>query len=183
MTFAPKHGNRRCPVSVLLLFLPVAVAFAHGGGNWNAFTIDKVNDTARARVLDVQSLLADVIRGRGQSDAWPPGAFRIRRDELFTVKEEVDEILEHYLIDGINVQAMPSLHAEPRAGRTAAASRALEAGIALLEHAASQESADAFVADFYAGGLAAKLYELLEAHSDRMDVYARLSNSDESAKE
>lgn len=163
---------------VMLLVMAPATAPGHGGGNWNAFTIDKVNDTARARVLDVQALLSNIIRGRGAGDGWPPSEFRVKRDELITVKEEVDEILEHYVIDGVNVQAMQALHAEPRAGRTAAASRALDAGIALLEHAASLPDPDKVVEDFYSGGLAARLYELLEAHSDRMDVYAALTKSD-----
>lgn len=165
-------------VVAVLLLAPIATVWAHGGGNWNAFTIDKVNDTARAQVFDAQAMLSEVILGRGDAGDWPPSAFRTKRDELITVKEEVDEILEHYVIDGINVQAMPALHAEPRAGRTAAASQALDAGIALLDHAASMATPDAVVEDFYAGGLAARLYELLEAHSDRMDVYAALTKGD-----
>lgn len=165
--------------AALLAFLPAAEAPAHGGGNWDAFTIDTVNDNARGRTRDAQLLLSDVILGRDGKEEWPLSSLKRARDELITVKEEVDEVLEHYVLDGTNIQIPASLHAEPRAGRTVAASGALNAGIALLDYAAAFEKADDFIAEFYSGGLAAKLYELLEAHGDRMDLYAELTRHDE----
>ncbi|MDH3431459.1 MAG: hypothetical protein OEQ14_15765 [Gammaproteobacteria bacterium] len=155
--------------------LPDGELLAHGGGNWTAFTIDGVDDNARVEVLKVQSLVSEVIRGRADSGDWPLETFRPARDALLTVKEEVDEILEHYAIDGVNLQLASDLKAEPRAGRTVAASRALDAGIALLDRAASLDNSDSFVKEFYGGGMAARLYELLEAQVDRMDLYAILS--------
>lgn len=165
--------------AALLAFLPAGEAPAHGGGNWDAFTIDTVNDNARGRARDAQLLSSEVILGRAGTDEWPLASLRRARDELITIKEEVDEVLEHYVLDGMNLQVPETLHAEPRAGRTVAASGALNAGIALLDHAASFENADDLVAEFYAGGLVAKLYELLEAHGDRMDLYAALTRDEE----
>ncbi len=160
---------------LLSIVLPGGTASAHGGGNWDPFTIDGVNDRARVEVLKVQALISEVIRGRAGADTWPVAGLSELRDALITVKEEVDEILEHYLIDGVNVQLLAALHEEPRAGRTVAASRALDAGIAILDHAASRENADAFVSEFYAAGMAARLFELLEANVDRLDLYAALT--------
>lgn len=165
--------------AALLTFIPASEVPAHGGGNWDAFTIDAVNDNARGRARDAQLLLSEVILGRAGKDEWPLASLRTTRDQLITVKEEVDEVLEHYVLDGTNIQVPESLHAEPRAGRTVAASGALNAGIALLDHAAAFEKAEDFVAEFYAGGLAAKLYELLDAHGDRMDLYAALTRDEE----
>ena len=168
-----RMGQRTAITAVACLMS--AGVYAHGGGNWNAFRIDGVNDNARARVIAIQGIFGEIIRGRSGADQWPVPALRETRDTLITAKEEVDEVLEHYVIDGINIQVFSILQAEPRAGRTVAASRALDAGIALIDHAASFDSADDFIADFYAGGLAARLYELLEAHGERMDLYKLLT--------
>ncbi len=149
----------------------------HGGDNWDPFTIDGVNDSARTEIAKVQAVVADVIRGRAGRDAWPVAALDEQRDALFTVKELVDEILEHYAFEGVSVQFPPALHAEPRAGRTYAASRALDAGIAIIDHATSLDSADTFVAEFYAGGMTARLIELIDTNVDRMDLYAALTSS------
>jgi hypothetical protein len=170
------------PLLAAALFLAVVAgheAMAHGGGNWEPFTIDGVNDSARGRVIEVQALMSEIIRGRAGKDVWPLASFRETHDALMTVKEEVDEVLEHYVTDGVNVQNPAVLHAEPRVGRTAAASRALAAALALVDRAGALDSADAFVAEFYAGGVAAQLYELLEAHGDRMDLYAALTSAGE----
>lgn len=158
-------------------------ADAHGGGNWDPFTISVVNDRARDHIVEAQVLAAEIIRGRVGGDQWPIANHDQTRDTLITAKEEVDEILEHYVNDGVNVQLPATLHARPQAGRTAAASRALAAAIALLERAAAMETADEFVAEFYAGGPAASLYELLEAHADRMAVYAMLMAATGSGEE
>lgn len=168
-----------CIVALLIAMTPVNQIAAHGGGNWDPFTIDGVNDNARGRILEVQGLLSEIIRGRTGGDKWPPANFRQTRDALITVKEEVDEVLEHYVIDGRNIQVAAELHAEPRAGRSVAASGGLNAAIALIDHAVSLDSADTFIQDFYAAGLAARLYELLGAHLDRMDLYSVLTAHEE----
>ena len=152
---------------------------AHGGDNWDPFTIDGANDNAHGEALKVHALMADVIRGRAGSDDWPVDGLLEMRDALLTVKEVVDEILEHYLFEGVNVQSALTLHAHPRAGRTVAASRALDAGIAIIEHATSLDDADAFISDFYVDDMAARLFELLEVNVDRMDLYAALTESAE----
>ena len=147
----------------------------HGGDNWDPFTIDAANDSARIEIVKVQATMADVLRGRTGRDGWPIASLALQRDALIMIKEQVDEILEHYAFEGVNVQYPPSLHAEPRAGRTFAASRSLDASIAIIDHAATLASADDFVADFYAGGIVARLLELLESNVDRMDLYAALT--------
>ena len=159
--------------------VPSSDAPAHGGGNWDPFTIDSVNDNARGRARDAQILMSEIILGRSGKDDWPLPALRTTRDQLITVKEEVDEVIEHYVLDGVNVQVAESLHADPRVGRSMAASGALNAAISLLDHAAGFESVDELVAEFYASGLAARLYELVEAHGDRMDLYATLTAAQE----
>ncbi len=165
----------------LLFFGTTAVApvHAHGGGNWEPFTIKVVNDRARTRITEFQVMLADVIRRRSAAGNWPLAADAERRDELITAKEEVDEIIEHYINDGINVQLTTTLHSMPQAGRTVAASQALGAALALLEHSKRFEAAADFVDEFYSGGVVARLLELVDAQRDRMDLYALLVQAEE----
>ncbi|MDX1500573.1 MAG: hypothetical protein R3176_11775 [Woeseiaceae bacterium] len=174
--------NRVVRALVVTCLLPVGALFAHGGGNWDPFTISVVNDRARDRIVETQVLVAEIIRGRAGADDWPLPTVTETRDALITAKEEVDEIIEHYVNDGINVQLPATLHAAPQVGRTVAASRALAAAIAIVERSATLASADAFVEEFYAGGLVASLYELLEAHADRMAVYALLADASETVR-
>ncbi len=166
-----------CAVVASLAMMSFDQVRAHGGDNWEPFTIDGVNDDARGEVLKVHTLMADVIRGRAGTDDWPVDGLKEMRDALLTVKEVIDEILEHYLFEGINVQTVSALHAKPRAGRTVAASRALAAGIAIIEYAASLDNADVFITEFYTGDLPARLFELLEVNVDRMDLYAAMTES------
>ena len=95
-----------CAVVASLAMMSFDQVRAHGGDNWEPFTIDGVNDDARGEVLKVHTLMADVIRGRAGSDDWPVDGLKERRDKLLTVKEVIDEILEHYLFEGINVQTV-----------------------------------------------------------------------------
>jgi len=171
-----KKMNAGCAVLsiALLLFSANTQVFAHGGGNWDPFTIDRVNNDAEARVLQLQQQISNLIRARTEADVWPMPELQGLRDGFFNAKEEVDEVLEHFVSDGANLQLTENLRAEPRMGRTAAASRSLEASITLIAHAATLESKDAFVKEFYSRGPAAILYELLEAHKDRMDLYGEL---------
>ncbi|MBT8100179.1 MAG: hypothetical protein KJO82_10530 [Gammaproteobacteria bacterium] len=161
----------------LLCTLLSCELWPHGGDNWDPFTIDSVNDSARIEIAKVQGVMADVLRGRAGRDGWPVTGLVEQRDALLTAKELVDEILEHYAFEGVNVQYLPALHAEPRAGRTYAASRALDAGIAIIDHAVTLDSADPFIAEFYAGGMTARLIELLDTNADRMDLYAALTTN------
>ncbi len=174
--------NRVACALMVTCLLPIGAIYAHGGGNWDPFTISVVNDRARDRVVETQVLVAEIIRGRAGAEDWPLPSFSETRDALITTKEEVDEIIEHYVNDGVNVQLPATLHTAPQAGRTVAASRALAAAIAIVERTATFDSADAFVEEFYAGGLAASLYELLEAHADRMAVYALLAEASEAMR-
>lgn len=169
-------------IVLLLVASPVERLEAHGGGNWDPFTIDTVNNGARDRLLALQALMSEVIRGRIGGDKWPLDDFQKTRDALLTIKEEVDEIVAHFVFDGVNIQAASQLRDEPRAGRAEAASRAIDAGIALLEDATAQENAKAFISDFYARGMTARLYELLGAHLDRMELYAALTSQSEEGR-
>lgn len=167
-----------CAVIGLALLAATGVdqpVHAHGGGNWDPFTISVVNNRARDRAVEAQALVADIIRGRAGRKNWPVDEYDEVRNGLITAKEEVDEILEHFVNDGLNVQMPASLHSQPQAGRTMAASRALTAAIALLERVGAAPSANDFVDEFYAAGQAASLYELIDAHRDRMAVYDLLA--------
>jgi len=166
-------------IVVLLALSPAAEVTAHGGGNWDPFTIDTVNNHAHERLLELRGLMSEVIRGRMGDEEWPLAEFQETRDQMITVKEEVDEILEHFVLDGMNIQDTSLLRTKPRAGRSEAANRGLDAGIAMIEHATSLESAEAVIGDFYARGMTARLYELLEAHIDRMELYAVLTSQSE----
>ncbi len=174
------------PISALalvgLMFFGATVVppvHAHGGGNWEPFTIRVVNDRARTRIIEFQATVAEIIRRRAAAGTWPLAADAERRDELITAKEEVDEIIEHYVNDGVNVQLTTTLHGMPQAGRTIAASQALAAAIALLEHSKRFEAAADFVDEFYSGGVVARLLELVDAQRDRMDLYALLAQAEE----
>ncbi|MDH3531802.1 MAG: hypothetical protein OEO82_02675 [Gammaproteobacteria bacterium] len=176
MKLKPSNRFACCAAALLLALSPASEVIAHGGGNWDPFTIDTVNDKARDRLLELQALVSEVIRGRIGNDEWPLGELRESRDQLLTLKEDVDEIVAHFVFDGVNIQAASQLRTEPRAGRAEAANRGIAAGIALIEHAMSFENAEAVVGDFYAFGMTARLYELLGAHIDRMELYAVLTS-------
>jgi hypothetical protein len=162
-------------ISLIVLSAPFDHVRAHGGDNWFPFTIDGVNDNARVEALKVQGLMADVIRGRTGAEDWPIAGLQEVRDSLLMAKEVVDEVLEHYLVEGIDIRSVSALHTEPRAGRTVAASRSLAAGISIIEYAATLDDADAFITQFYLGDMPAQLFELLEVNIDRMDLYAAMT--------
>jgi hypothetical protein len=52
-------------IALLILAINVDV-FAHGGGNWNAFTIDRVNNKAHSQVLQLQQQISNLIRSRSE---------------------------------------------------------------------------------------------------------------------
>ena len=173
-------SKRSISISIFAITLVVlSILFdhvrAHGGDNWDPFTIDGVNDNARVEVLKVQVLMAGVIRGRIGAEDWPVAGLQEMRDSLLTVKEVVDEVLDHYLVEGIDVRSTAALHAEPRAGRSVAASRSLAAGINIVGYAATLSDADTFITKFYLGDMPAQLFELLEVNIDRMDLYAAMT--------
>lgn len=150
-------------------------AVAHGGGNWSAYNIDRVLDDVKERVLDAQSEMSDIIRRRSLAETWPaPGLDRMR-DELIVLQEQVDEILDHYLAEGVNLTSPEQLRATPMSGRSVAAGAALTACVALLARASDLETQDAFIGELYSGGPAARLLELVDAHRDRMDLYEALT--------
>ena len=62
---------------------------AHGGGNWEPFTIDGVNDDARIEVSKVHALMATVIRGRSGADDWPVDGTKERRGAVLSFREGV----------------------------------------------------------------------------------------------
>jgi hypothetical protein len=162
-------------ITLIVFSTPFDHVRAHGGDNWDPFMIDGVNDNARVEVLKVQALMADVIRGRIGAEDWPVAGLQEMRDSLLTAKEVVDEVLEHYLVEGVDVRSTAALHAEPRAGRSVAASRSLAAGISIIEYAATLADADTFITKFYLGDMPARLFELLEVNVDRMDLYAAMT--------
>lgn len=118
--------------------------------------------------------ISDILRRRSDANVWPVPALQRTRDELIVLKEQVHEIVEHFLADGVNLQSPEDLRAKPRSGRSVAAMQALEACIALIDRAAALESQNAFISEFYSDGRAARIFELADAHRDRMDLYEAL---------
>ncbi len=167
---------------LLALLAPGTDAIAHGGGNWSAYNIDRVLDDAEKRVLDAQRELSALIRRQQVAETWPAPRLTRLRDGLIMLKEQVDEILEHYVSEGVNVASPQQLRANPLSGRSVAAGAALDACIVLLQRAADFATQDALIAEFYSGGPAARLFELAEAHRDRMDLYEALGVLTEEAR-
>lgn len=161
-------------VYIFAMLVAAQSAFGHGGGNWNAFRIDRVTDDAYDRVVEAQAQIGNIISQRTRVDEWPAPALKHRRDELIGLKDEMDEILEHFILDGLNIDHPDTRRAEPRVGRSLAASKALNAVIALLNRALDSEDQSAFVAEFYGGGPAAWMYESIDSNLDRMVLYSLL---------
>lgn len=160
-------------VASCIVAITVSVeAIAHGGGNWHEFTIERVNDEVHGRIVRIQQDLTTLIRGQsGDVSASPAEELTRTRDELIEAKEQVEEILEHYAVEGVNVHAPQVRRAQPIIGRTMAANSALEAGIGILNRAIQLDDRKAFIEEFYSQQDLTHLFQLLESHRDRMELY------------
>jgi hypothetical protein len=156
------------------LFL-IADAAAHGDLDWNDFTIDNKNNSVEVSLQKVKQVIGDVVLARREVSKWPDPELLRTRDELATLKEDVDDLLNHLREDGIRLQVTAALRENPRAGRSVAASHAIDMGIELLEHVAAQESAAAFEEELHVGGTGAYMFDLMDSYVDIMGLYAELT--------
>jgi hypothetical protein len=173
---------RRCRrgfLPALLAWAMTAGVFAHDAGNLNEFTVDRANDAAREKILEAQNVLTKVLRGGGKDKAWPLPDLERLKDDIRHMKEDADLSMDYLANQGVNIRNPQSLMANPLAGRTVSATRALETGLALLEHAASLETREAFVKEVYTRGMSYYMYDLLDAYRDKMDLYAALMEKQE----
>lgn len=151
-----------------------AGVFAHDAGNLNEFTVDRANDAAAEKVVEAQTVLTKVLRGGDKDQAWPLPELEQLQEDFRHMKEDADLSMDYLANEGVNIRSPQALKANPLAGRTVSATRALETGMALIEHAVSLKSREAFVKEVYTRGMAYYMYDLLDAYRDKMDLYATL---------
>jgi len=76
--------------------------------------------------------------------------------------------------DGIHIQIKSTLLENPRAGRSVAASYAVELALELVEHIASQEDQYAFKRELNQDGKGAYIFDLMDSYTDSMAAYKSL---------
>jgi hypothetical protein len=160
-----------------LLLLGLAFAAdvaAHGELDWNDFKIDNKNNSVETSIQHAKQVISDIVLARREVSKWPdPELLRVQND-LSSLKEEVDDMLNHFREDGIHMQLTSALRANPRAGRAVAGSYAIEIGIELIEHMTSLDSPAAFADELHTGGIGAYMFDLMDAYADNMGLYAAL---------
>lgn len=166
---------RGCLLTAIFLVSFTPEVRAHGDTNWNEYTIEKVNKEVTSDIQRVQSLVAHVVLSQKEPDAWPTPEMRQLETELKELQEEVDDMINHLTQDGIDIQSRAQLVADPRAGRGVAAGDALQTCIDLLDHAASLAGRKELAQELDTDGLAAYMYDLLDAQSLNMELYGRLN--------
>lgn len=167
---------------LLLACLALSRAWAHGETNWNDFTIDRVNNQVLTSVGRVQDLIANVVLSEKKPASWPTPVMQQTEKELKELQEDVNDMVDHLVQDGLDVQSAEQLMNNPRAGRGVAASRALQTSLDLLDHAASLAGRDALAKELHTDGLAAYMYDLLDAQKRNMALYKKLSDVTGGAK-
>lgn len=170
---------RRGIIAAVLAGFMTGAAFAHDAGNLNEFTVARANDAAAEKIVEAQTLLTKVLRGGDKDKAWPLPALEQLQEDFRHMKEDADLSMDYLVNQGINIRSPQALKENPLAGRTVSATRALETGLALLEHAGSLDSREAFVKEVYTRGMAYYMYDLLDAYRDKMDLYAALMKEPE----
>lgn len=163
------------PVFMVILCLPSGKILAHTEGAWNDFMIDNKNDTAAVTLAYVRKQIADLALGKKRVSNWPdPVLMQLKRDLLVLI-EEYEYMLNHLQeADGIHIQIKRTLLENPRAGRSVAASYAVELALELVEHIASQEDQFAFKRELNVDGKGAYIFDLMESYTDSMAVYKSL---------
>ncbi len=157
-----------------LSFTSVSVS-AHMEGAWNDFMIDNKNDRAEVTLSYVRKQIADISLGRKSVTSWPdPVLIQLRRDLLILI-EEYEFMLSHLEeADGIHIQIKSTLLENPRAGRSVAASYAVELALELVNHIASQEDQYAFKKELNVDGKGAYIFDLMDSYTESMAVYKLL---------
>jgi hypothetical protein len=151
---------------------------AHGESDWNDFKIDNKGDSVATTLQHVRTVISDVILGRRAVSRWPDQELLRARDELLHLNEELDGLLDYLKEDGTQLQFSKALRENPRAGRSVAASHAVEACIDLLEHINSLDGPAAFEMELETDGIGVYMFDLMDAYTDQMDLYADLINTE-----
>lgn len=147
---------------------------AHGESDWNDFKVDNKNNSVEAHIQHVRQLISDIVLGRREISRWPDRELLRARDELVHLKEEMDDMLNHFTEDGVHLQLTDSLRSNPRAGRSVAASHAVEICVELIEHIASLDGPAAFEEELHTGGKGLYMFDLMDSYADQMGLYAEL---------
>ncbi len=137
--------------------------------------IDNKNDNAAVMLTYVRKQIADIALGRKQMTSWPdPILIQLRRDLMILV-EEYEYMLNHLQeADGIHIQIKQTLLDNPRAGRSVAASYAVELALELVEHIAAQEDQYAFKRELNQDGKGAYIFDLMDSYTESISVYKSL---------
>lgn len=168
---------RRC-CSVAMLWI-VSLVFAgdvlaHGDMDWNDFTIDNKNNSVEVSLQQVRKLIGDLVLDRRPVPTWPdPDLLRVKA-ELLDLQEEMDDLLNHFGEDKINIRLPSSLRQHPRAGRSVAASHAIEVAVDLLSHIARSDGPESFEEELHEGGIGSYMFDLMESYADMMSLYGAL---------
>ena len=160
------------PTFLVFFFIPSGKILAHTEGAWNDFMIDNKNDTAEVTLAYVRKQIADLALGKKRVTNWPdPELMQLKRDLLVLI-EEYEYMLNHLQeADGIHIQIKRTLLENPRAGRSVAASYAVELALELVEHIASQEDQYAFKRELNVDGKGAYIFDLMDSYTESMSVY------------
>lgn len=154
------------------------IANAHDAGNLNEVIIERTNQSAVKQVLAVQNRLTALIRSSGESSTWPDADLQGLSDDLRHLQEDLVLSLDYFANQGLNLQNKDVLKENPIAGRAVAANRAVETGMALLNHIGSLDNRNAFVQDIYSRGLSYYMYDLVGAYQDKLSLYEELLEAD-----
>ena len=176
MKLTIRNAFRKGSLLSLVCFAFVTDVAAHGETDWNDFKIDNKNNLVETNIQHVKRVISDVILGRPATARWPDPDLLRARDELVILKEDIDDMLNHFTEDGVRLTLTRSLRENPRAGRAVAGSYAIEIGIELLEHIASLDSSAAFEEELHTGGIGAYMFDLMDLFVDNMGLYRELTD-------
>jgi hypothetical protein len=159
----------------ILIAVPSMPVIAHGEGDWNDFMIDNKNDLVETTLEYVRKQIADIVLARKKVTTWPDPVFRQLRIELLVLHEELEYLLNHLQEeDGIHIQVKSTLLENPQAGRSVAASYAIEYALELVDYIASLEDQYAFKKELNEDGPGAYIFDLMDAYTQSMAVYKSL---------
>ena len=156
--------------SLVLILVSLNIQ-AHEYSNLNEIMIDRANDSIENSVVQVQSFLTEIFRKTYVPEKWPDRKLTILRNDLLHQKEEANMSLEYFASKGINIQTQDVLWDSPLAGRSMAASQAVETAFAFLKYITTLESQDQFIKEIYSGGPSAHMYNLITAYREKMGLY------------
>ena len=161
----------------LLAMLLLLNVYAHDYKNIDEVMIDLSNNMIAASVLQVQEYLSGLINKTYKPPSWPDRKITILRRDLMHQMEDAGMSLNYFQDNGTNLQSNEELLNNPLAGRSVAASQALETAYNLLKHIDTLENQDVFIREIYSKGTASYMYQLLSTHREKIDLYKALFNS------